>query len=132
MAQFFNDKFSSSKVGIHIHSIKTLGITFAFASLGLVGCMSVPSTPKAPTEQVQVYKSLGGKQCESSGHDVSEFKQQLESNQIRVYAHKAGQDGMMYPQMCGGPNGQIGIYHIAKAQLSKAQGLGFSPYTAQQ
>lgn len=109
-----------------------LTITLGVVAFGLVGCMSVPNTTEPATEQVQVYKSLGGKQCESSGHAISEFKQQLESNQIRVYAHASGHDGMMYPQVCGAPNGQIGIYDIAKSQLSKAQGLGFSPYTAQQ
>ncbi|WP_227612271.1 hypothetical protein [Acinetobacter sp. S40] len=50
---------------------------------GLVACHTFPSNDS--TDRVQVTKSLQGKQCESSGIDISMLKQQLEIKHIHVY-----------------------------------------------
>lgn len=98
-------------------------------SLGLVACHTFPNADTI--EQVHVAKSLQGKQCEGQGIQLSALKQQLEVKHIYVYAESVGHDGLMRPQVCGAPDGKIGIFSIQQKQLAQAQALGFVVYQAQ-
>ncbi|WP_130802270.1 hypothetical protein [Acinetobacter ihumii] len=96
---------------------------------GLVACHTFPHADSS--KQIQVAKSLQGKQCEQQALNISELKQQLEVQHIHIYTESVGHDGMMRPQVCGAPDGKIAIFNIDQKQLAQAQALGFVIYSAQ-
>jgi hypothetical protein len=51
--------------------------------------------------------------------------EELKANGIEVKASRKGQDGMAHISVCGASTGNLNVYTIGKASLSKAQELGF-------
>lgn len=118
-------------------------ISFTLALLGVV----LLSACQSPTPSVDLYnqstsenqaawvsKDLGLKQCEqASGQDALNRTQQIlhQSNLSVLTAHCANDD-IMRVQVCGAPQGTLGIYKIKQAHLTKAQSLGFKQVQATQ
>lgn len=98
------------------------------ASALFTGCESLPSTSSSDSHQpMWVAKDLGLKQCEQrSGQEaLARMQQSLDQQQIQVLDAHCASDGMMRTQVCGAPQGKLGIYKISAFQLEKAQALGF-------
>jgi len=75
---------------------------------------------------VVVYKYDGTRQCgEGKEIALAEMEKELVSAGITVLDRMKDHDGKMYPQVCGGANGAINAYRIAKKDKAKALNLGF-------
>lgn len=98
--------------------LRAVLLTLAVAPVA--ACASTP--PKA----VSVYLSLGSRQCQEGGRTVSEVQKMLRDAGIEVLASACGNDGMMYPAVCGAPDGRIAIIDVPEAQVEAARKLGFS------
>lgn len=80
---------------------------------------------------MQVFKSLGGRQCESGGSSASELARQLEQSGVRVRQIYCGQDGLMRPSVCGAGDGRIAILDIDHRDAAAAAEQGFAPLSRQ-
>ncbi|RYY78729.1 MAG: hypothetical protein EOO69_09560 [Moraxellaceae bacterium] len=103
------------------------GTAFLATAL-LSGCQSSPVQSEAGSHQpVWVSKDLGLKQCEqsSSKQALQQTQSILDQAQVQVLRAHCADDGMMRTQVCGAPQGKLGIYKIAAFQLDTAQSLGF-------
>ncbi|MCH4248474.1 hypothetical protein [Acinetobacter populi] len=101
-------------------------------SLLCVGCSHLPVHSKQSNhaqQSIEVYKSLQSRQCENSGLSLSQLKQELQTAKIQVLAEREGDTGKAYIQMCGAPDGRLGVFSIDVKDLSKATTLGFKPFT---
>ncbi len=113
-------------------------LTASLSALLLSACSSSiqPSPmPQAGNQQsTWVAKDLGLKQCEQgSAQDALNSTQQiLKQHQIKISSAHCADDGMMRVQVCGAPQGKLGLYKIKQAQLGKAQSLGFQQVQARQ
>lgn len=79
---------------------------------------------------VEVIKSRGGLQCGSSGRSIEELRQQLVDADIDVAASTCGSDGVPYPDVCGAPDGAIGVFSIPVWQVEAAAALRFVPLSS--
>jgi hypothetical protein len=89
----------------------------------LVGCSGLRAQP----EVVAVWKSLGSRQCSGGSTSVESLASQLRQAGVAVHAAACGHDGRMRPAVCGQPDGRIGLFDIAAADLDRATALGFRP-----
>ena len=81
--------------------------------------------PASPvSEKVQIYKPDGSLQC-GMGKAISSQVMEAQLQGIKVYERKSTSDGMMHMALCGSATGQINVYTIDQADLSKAESLGF-------
>lgn len=79
--------------------------------------------------QISVYKSLGGIQCQGKGKSLLVIRQELLNANIGVFGNGIqGDDGVARITVCGAPTGEIGIFMINKQDLKKAKILGFMQY----
>jgi hypothetical protein len=86
---------------------------------------SSSDSPKQ-TDTVWVSRPDGGQSCSpKSGQALDEAATELKGAGIAVFESRKGNDGKMRAQMCGLPTGGLNSYRIAKADLAKAQALGF-------
>lgn len=85
--------------------------------------------PAATTSTVDVYKSLGRKQCEAGGETLDALQARLKRGGVIATAASCGTDGMMRIAMCGAGTGDIGIFTVRKADAARAAKLGFRPLT---
>lgn len=112
----------------------TVAILVALASLsacGGGGSAQDSSSEKdrrlsADDTTVTVYKSTGGVQCGGSGLSLTAMQEQLATANVKVRSAACGGDGMMYPAVCGAPDGRIGIFDIPATHASAAAGAGFA------
>lgn len=95
-------------------------ILLTLAVAPVAACASTP--PKA----VSVYLSLGSRQCQEGGRTVSEVQKMLRDAGVQVLGSSCGNDGMMYPAVCGAPDGRIAIIEVPEGQVEAARKLGFS------
>lgn len=105
----------------------------------LSACSSSTQSTKAhqtdqSTQSIWVAKDLDLKQCEQlSAQDALDRTQQLlKQNHITVSTASCADDGMMRIQLCGSPQGKLGLYKIKQSQLGKAQSLGFKHVQSRQ
>lgn len=102
-------------------------------SATLLGCASgsdaTPSVaaPDAGQGWVDVYRGTGSRQCEGGGDTIEALRARLEAAGVTVHATDCGSDGRMYPSVCGGADGRIGIYTIPTTQVALARRAGFAP-----
>lgn len=113
---------ATSKTLFNLGQIKTLEGQIVTAD------WQVPDTTECGTEPpVEIYKSKASLQCGIST-DISYPVMQLELTNagIEVLEASEGYDGLVYPQVCGAPDGIINIFSIRESKLSEAQALGFT------
>lgn len=102
----------------------------------LSACTSnTPATHPIATSQhdsVWVAKDLELNQCQqlSAQEALNRTQQLLKQNNIDVSTAHCANDGMMRVQLCGAPQGKIGLYKIKQMGLAQAQSLGFMPVPA--
>ncbi|SKA78294.1 hypothetical protein SAMN02745130_01852 [Thiothrix eikelboomii] len=84
-----------------------------------------PAPPPASAYLVKIYKSQGSLQCQGGGESVSQMRRQLIKVGVKVKKANCGVDGMMYPAVCGAPDGKINIFTITRDGLAKVQAQGF-------
>lgn len=90
----------------------------------LNGCATVPAP--SPESRVSVYKTFGSVQCQDGGASLSALQRQLEAADIKVFSSACGNDGKIYPAVCGAPDGRIGIFEIPQERLNAASAQGFA------
>ena len=76
---------------------------------------------------VSVYKYTGSVQCTGGGLSLSAMQGMLIAANVQVRSASCGADGMVYPRVCGGPDGRLGIFQVPAAQVPAARAAGFSP-----
>ncbi|WP_111896063.1 hypothetical protein [Acinetobacter sp. MB5] len=103
-------------------------LAISLSLVGFVGCSTLQSEEHLSASKVQITKSLFGHQCGDTGMSVDQLKAQLEDQKIQVYAQAVTSDGLLYPQVCGAPDGRIAIFTINKKQQEQAFELGFKLY----
>lgn len=79
---------------------------------------------RSPNGGVSVYKSRGV-QC-ASLLTLADLEAQLTQAAIPVISASCGNDGMLHAAMCGAPDGRVGIFEVAAADVATAQTLGFA------
>lgn len=92
------------------------------ATLALAAC----AQPQA-AQPIRVAKALGSKQCEGGGRTLAELRAELERAGVGVLRAALGTDGRMRVQMCGAPDGRLGIFEIPAAARDAAAAAGFGP-----
>ena len=110
--------------------VASLGYVTVAAGLAavLVACATAapPSaTPPTAVTTLDVYRTLGSKQCEGGGQSLDQLAAELTRAGVPVRAASCGRDGRMRVAMCGASDGRIGIYTIAVADLQRATRAGF-------
>lgn len=90
---------------------------------GLTGCYEGES----PLEgNVKVFKYTERLQCQpDSGITLEDMQMELVDTGIDVLCAQSGDDGMVYPNVCGGSTGDINIYEIRRVNYEDALALGF-------
>lgn len=79
-------------------------------------------------ETIKVFKYDGSLQCGmGKGTPLEEMQKELVG--IAVQSAENRNDGLMRIQLCGAPTGQANVYEIPKADLEKAQALGFKAWS---
>lgn len=73
--------------------------------------------------RVEIYKSDGSRQCAGAGIEPQTMATELDG--ITIYDSRKDQLDRMYPSVCGGATGSVNVFTIDKADLEKAQRLGF-------
>lgn len=100
----------------------------------LFGCSCFVGLPTAviakqpaptPVKLVKIYKYQGSVQCQGGGEPLAKMRRQLIKRGVSVVKGQCGVDGLMYPSVCGAPDGRINIFTIQAKGLSKAQAQGF-------
>lgn len=76
-------------------------------------------------ERVTVLRSLEGRQCESGGLTLADLEKRLAAAGVKAAAGRCASDGRMRPQMCGAPDGRLGLFEIDAADRAKALAAGF-------
>lgn len=115
-------------------------VVVSLSALLLNACSPISQPPSSPLPQsgnqqsAWIAKDLGLKQCEQlSAQDALDRTQQLlRRNQINIFAAYCADDGMMRVQLCGAPQGKLGLYKIKHAELAQAEALGFKPVQARE
>lgn len=79
----------------------------------------------APANLIKIYKHQGSLQCQGGGEPLAQMRRQLNKLGVRVISGQCGVDGLVYPAVCGAPDGRINIFLIQRQGLSKAQAQGF-------
>lgn len=96
------------------------------AALLMLAVVPVAACASAPPKAVSVYLTLGSRQCQEGGRTVSDVQKMLREAGIQVLASSCGTDGMMYPAVCGAPDGRIAIIDVPEGQVEAARKLGLS------
>lgn len=79
----------------------------------------------AQQESVLVFKYDQSVQCGKAGIAPARGQQRLENAGIEVKCSFKAHDGMMRPQACGRPSGNINVFEISAAKLAEALDEGF-------
>jgi hypothetical protein len=80
-----------------------------------------------PEPNVKVFKSRGSAQCEpKSGTSPEIMRGDLEKAGVTVISIACGNDGKMYPAMCGATDGAINIFVIPQRKAAQAATLQFA------
>jgi len=94
----------------------------------LIAALSACAAAARPkiTDAREVYKTEGSRQCEpGSGVDEAELRTELDAARIPVLGYRPGNDGRIYPAVCGAQTGRIHVFAIPAAAVSDAQALGY-------
>ena len=98
--------------------------------VGLAAVTTVAACAQAPGADgstVSLFKSLGGRQCESPGPSPDALVAPLRDAKIELKSMRCGSDGRMRAQVCGAGDGRIVIVEIPAAQQDAARSLGWAP-----
>ena len=79
-----------------------------------------------PGASIAVYKYAGSVQCTGGGMSLADMDRQLADAGIKVISSACGFDGKLYPTVCGGGDGRIGIFEVAQTQTQAASKIGFA------
>lgn len=82
-------------------------------------------TLSSPSDTVLVFKYDQSLQCGQAGVETTKDQQQLENSGIAVQCSFKAHDGMMRPQACGRPTGNINVFEIPAEGLATALETGF-------
>jgi|GEM_PF-2452101 len=82
-------------------------------------------TASAPSDSVLVFKYDQSVQCGKAGVAPARGVQRLANSGIEVKCSFKGHDGMMRPQACGRPSGNINVFEIPADSLATAIDEGF-------
>lgn len=86
----------------------------------------VSATSAADPSVIRVSKEDGSLQCDKGkGIALATMENQLKKAGIKVISSKKQPDNLMRVQMCGAPTGMSNTFEISKADLAKAEKLGF-------
>jgi hypothetical protein len=101
----------------------------------LFACTSAEQKPEKRWEvkvsrqsdsSVWVWRHDGSKQCDTPAQITPESaSQSLKRQGIVVFQSQKGSDGRMYPSVCGAGTGSTVELQISRADLVKAQHMGF-------
>lgn len=76
--------------------------------------------------KVWIWRHDGSRQCDTPAQISPEgVAKDLKRQGVMVYQFRRGNDGMMYPAVCGAGTGATVDLEIARADLVKVQRLGF-------
>lgn len=113
-------------------------VLLSLSMFALAGCASVaPATPPAtggsspaagagtPATAVPMARSLERRQCEQGGKTLAQLQSDLRAAGVRVLGSTCGNDGRMYPAVCGGPDGSLGVIDVPAEQVPLAESHGF-------
>lgn len=78
---------------------------------------------KTNRSTIEIYKSDGSRQCAGAGIEPQTMATELDG--VAIYDSRKDQLDRMYPSVCGGGTGSVNVFTIDKADLEKAQQLGF-------
>ena len=92
-------------------------------ALLVVLCSCVPED--LDRQYTIVYKYDGSVQCDSANIAVEEMAQELINAGIDVICSAKGNDGLIYPTVCGASTGNINFYKIHQVNFDEAEALGF-------
>ncbi|MFK8015986.1 MAG: hypothetical protein AB8G17_11170 [Gammaproteobacteria bacterium] len=99
-----------------------LGTTLLL-SVSLAGC----NESTAAKGNSKVFKRSGAVQCQAdSGTPLDDMQMELVNASIDVVCAQLGNDGNVYPAVCGAQGGVINVYEIRTVNLEDAEGLGFA------
>ncbi|STZ56285.1 EF hand [Moraxella lacunata] len=85
--------------------------------------MMVKMLEEERANRIEVHKSDGSRQCADFAIDPETMAKELDG--ITIYDSRKDQLDRMYPSVCGGGTGSVNVFTIDKADLEKAQQLGF-------
>lgn len=86
--------------------------------------------PPAPQARVELFKSLGSRQCSGGGSTLDALTAALRRAGVEVLQAECGHDGRMRAAMCDLPDGRIAIVAVPAAQREAALALGYAPLDA--
>lgn len=95
-----------------------------------LSCLALPISvvarpAPAPVNLIKIYKYQGSLQCQGGGESLAQMRRQLINLGVKVLVGQCGVDGLVYPMVCGAPDGRINIFTIQRKHLEKAQTQGF-------
>ena len=101
----------------------------------LLAMLAAPSAAQTDGTQqsgrIDIFKPDGSRQCEpDSGIPIDAMQRELTEAGVDVHAASTAADGMLRPQVCGAPTGQIHVFTIDAAAAQAAADLGFLPAAA--
>jgi hypothetical protein len=97
--------------------------------IGLAALSLLFVQPASAQEAAEVYKHDGTLQCDLGNEiSLSQMARQLRRAGIRILTSRKGHDGRFREMLCGASTGDINIYQIRQADLTRAQETGFRIY----
>lgn len=101
---------------------------FAFVAgvAAISACAPIPADSERPADEtVMLVKSMGLKQCEGGTVSPDALEAELRRAGITPRSPLCGTDGLMHITVCGAGTGDLGVFEISKADVTKAKALGF-------
>lgn len=98
----------------------------ALFALAATACQSAPPAAEKGAA-VSLYQYAGSRQCERGGKTIDALRQELAAAGVQAHSAACGNDGRMYAQACGGPDGRLLIVQVPQSQAAAAQRLGLRP-----
>lgn len=113
-----------------LHATGLLAALLAAAACTPLGGTTTPRAgepAKAQVDGVVIYQLRGSRQCEpGSGTPLAAMRAALEAEGVAVRRSACGTDGRMRVAACGAPTGDLHLFEIAPADLSRAETLGYA------
>ncbi|TXH71169.1 MAG: hypothetical protein E6Q83_02910 [Thiothrix sp.] len=105
--------------------LRTIAWLMSLSWLAMLPVSLAAKPAPAPANLIKVYKYQGSLQCQGGGEPLAKMRRQLIKRGVKVLAGQCGVDGLIYPAVCGAPDGHINIFTIQRQSLVKAQSQGF-------
>lgn len=98
----------------------------ALLALAATACQSAPPAAEKGAV-VSLYQYAGSKQCERGGKTLDALRQELARAGVQARSAACGNDGRMYAQSCGMPDGRILVAEVPQSQVAAAARIGLKP-----